>query len=64
MPRLKEAAAEGSVSARQGGLMAFECLSERLGLLFEPYVITLIPVLIKSFSHASDLVRDAAQACA
>jgi hypothetical protein len=33
-------------------------------LLFEPYVITLVPILLKSFSHASDHVREAAQGAA
>ena len=49
------------MSARQGALSAFECLSDRLGMLFEPYVVTFIPTLIKCFSHASDHVREAAQ---
>ena len=61
VPRLRDAAADGTVSARQGALSAFECLSDRLGMLFEPYVITFIPTLIKCFSHASDHVREAAQ---
>ena len=62
--RLKEACTNGTVSAKQGALFAFECLSERLGLLFEPYVITIVPILLKSFSHASDHVREAAQGAA
>ena len=61
VPRLRDAAADGTVAARQGALSAFECLSDRLGMLFEPYVITFIPTLIKCFSHASDHVREAAQ---
>jgi hypothetical protein len=64
VPRLKEECTNGSVNARQGALFAFECLSERLGLLFEPYVITIVPILLKSFSHASDHVREAAQGAA
>ena len=62
--RLREACTNGTVNARQGALFAFECLSERLGLLFEPYVITVVPILLKSFSHASDHVREAAQGTA
>ena len=31
----------------QGAMFAFECLSESLGLLFEPYVIRILPVLLK-----------------
>lgn len=62
--RLREACENGSVNARQGGFGAFECLSERLGMLFEPYITTIVPVLLKSFSHGSDLVREAAQMAA
>lgn len=60
IPRLKEACANGSINNRQGALFAFECLSERIGLLFEPYIISIVEVLLKSFSHSSDHVRDAA----
>ena len=62
--RLREACENGSVNARQGAFGAFECLSERLGMLFEPYITTIVPVLLKSFSHGSDLVREAAQMAA
>jgi len=62
--RLKESCESGSNNARQGSLSAFECLSGRLGLLFEPYVVTIVPVLLKSFSHTSDHVREAAQTTA
>ena len=33
-------------------MFAFECLSESLGILFEPYVIRILPVLLK-VSYAS-----------
>ena len=59
--RLKEFASSGSNNQRQGALFAFELLSDRLGMLFEPYVITIVPLLLKSFSHTSDHVREAAQ---
>jgi HEAT repeat protein len=62
--RLREACENGTVNARQGGFGAFECLSERLGMLFEPYITTIVPILLKSFSHASDHVREAAQLAA
>lgn len=62
--KLKEACTNGAVSERQGSLFALECLADRLGLLFEPYVITVVPALLKSFSHASDNVRDAAAGAA
>lgn len=64
VPRLKEACASGSINNRQGALFALECLSDRLGLLFEPYIASIIDVLLKSFSHSSDHVRDAAQTAA
>jgi len=62
--KLKDVCSEGSVINRQGALFAFEALSDRLGLLFEPYVIAIMPILIKSFSHSSDHVRDAAHSAA
>lgn len=62
--KLKDACSAGSVEAREGSLFAFELLSDRLGLLFEPYVISVIPILLKSFSHASNHVRAAAQGTA
>ena len=62
--RLKTACTDGQVNERQGALIALECLSDRLGLLFEPYVIVVIPILLKSFSHPSDHVREAAQEAA
>lgn len=64
IPRLKEACANGAVNSRQGALFAFECLSERIGVLFEPYIISIVEVLLKSFSHPSDHVREAAQEAA
>lgn len=42
-------------------MFAFECLSESLGLLFEPYVIRIIPVLLKGLGEGAFQVRDAAQ---
>jgi hypothetical protein len=34
-------------NAQQGALFALECLAERLGLLFEPYVVAVVPALLK-----------------
>ncbi|CAM9143400.1 unnamed protein product, partial [Chrysoparadoxa australica] len=56
-----EEACKSSWQSKQGALCAFECMCERLGLLFEPYVITILPLLLKSFSDSNDHVRAAAQ---
>ena len=60
--QLEEACASGSSSSKEGSLFAIELMSTRLGLLFEPYVIVLLPSLLKSFSDSSDYVRKAASA--
>jgi hypothetical protein len=59
--QLEEACTTGSASTKEGALFAIELLSDRLGLLFEPYVIVLLPALLKSFSDTSDHVRSAAR---
>lgn len=61
MGRLKEACQNGSITSRQGSLFAFECMSEKLGLLFEPYIIGIVDVLLASFSNSSDQIRIVAQ---
>lgn len=58
--RLEESCSNGSANSKEGALFAIELLSNRLGLLFEPYVITLLPSLLRSFSDGSDHVRSAA----
>lgn len=58
---LEDALINGSSSSKEGALFAVELLSERLGLLFEPYVIVLLPALLKCFSDSSDHVRAAAK---
>ena len=58
--KLEETCDTGSPSSKEGSLFAMELLSKRLGLLFEPYVIVLLPSLLKSFSDSSDYVRRAA----
>ena len=40
-----------------GSLLAFECLSEKLGRLFEPYVIQILPMLLNCFGDGSQAVR-------
>lgn len=58
--KLEESCDTGNASSKEGSLFAMELLSRRLGLLFEPYVIVLLPSLLKSFSDGSDFVRKAA----
>ena len=45
--------------AREGALMAFELLNVRLGRLFEPYVIHVLPMLLTCFGDQSVHVREA-----
>lgn len=60
-----EAACKGSsFQSKQGALCAFECMCVRLGLLFEPYVIVILPHLLKCFGDSSNYVREAAHDCA
>ncbi len=62
--RLRDVSSSGGVNERQGALFIIDALSSRLGMLFEPYIITFMPILIKAFSHSSDHVRDAAKSAA
>jgi hypothetical protein len=59
--KLEEACSSGSATTKEGALFAIELLSARLGLLFEPYIIVLLPVLLQSFSDTSIHVRSAAK---
>jgi hypothetical protein len=58
--RLEEACTSGAASSKEGALFCIELLSSRLGILFEPYVIVLLPALLKAFSDSNDHVRVAA----
>lgn len=61
---LETACREGNFQAKQGALCAFECMCVRLGLLFEPYVIVILPHLLRCFGDSSNYVREAAHDCA
>ncbi|KAJ4721119.1 translational activator GCN1 [Melia azedarach] len=62
---LREAFADrNSAKRREGALLAFECLCEKLGRLFEPYVIQMLPLLLVSFSDQVVAVREAAECAA
>lgn len=60
------AAAEdkGRATAREGALLAYECLSLKLGRLFEPYVVHVLPLLLGALGDASAAVREAAEGSA
>eukprot|EP00250_Pteridium_aquilinum_P013931 c21667_g1_i1 orf=228-8111(+) len=53
-----------SAKAREGALFGFECLCEKLGRLFEPYVIHILPLLLVCFSDQVVAVREATDSCA
>ena len=57
---LEEAANDKSEAARQGAAFAYETLCESLGILFEPYVIRILPTLLKCCGDPSEAVREAA----
>lgn len=62
---LREGQADrNSAKSREGALLAFECLCEKLGRLFEPYVIQMLPLLLVSFSDQVMAVREAAECAA
>lgn len=62
---LREGLADrNSAKSREGALLAFECLCEKLGRLFEPYVIQMLPLLLVSFSDQVVAVREAAEGAA
>ncbi len=64
MSRLEAAVSDpqkgSTYHSKQGALCSFECLSNRLGMLFEPYVINILPLLLTCFSDSSDHVRTSA----
>eukprot|EP00898_Chlorokybus_atmophyticus_P007528 jgi/Chlat1/7777/Chrsp66S07244 len=65
MNRLKAGAEDrADPRSREGALFAFESLCDKLGRLFEPYIIHILPILLTCFSDAMSGVRDAAESAA
>ena len=60
----KAAKDKASARVRQGALWAYECMSTILGRLFEPYITSIIPVLLLTFADTDTDVRKATQEAA
>ena len=62
MDKLQEAAEDKSAyQMRQGAVFALETMSATLGKTFEPYIISIIPVLLTLFGDSNADVREATQ---
>ncbi len=60
MARLREAVADKkNYEPRQGAVFAFETLTSTLGRVFEPYIYSIIPVLLTVFGDGNVDVREA-----
>lgn len=59
MKNLITASDDKKVESREGVAILVDCLSQSLGSKFEPYVIELLPVILKSLGDASASVREA-----
>ncbi|KAK2643999.1 hypothetical protein Ddye_019194 [Dipteronia dyeriana] len=64
MTALQQAKQRISYKHREGALMAFECLCENLGSLFEPYVNQMLSLPLVSFSDQVFEVLKAAECAA
>lgn len=59
MKNLIAASDEKKVEYREGVAFLVDCLSQSLNSTFEPYVIELLPVILKSLGDSNNSVRDA-----
>eukprot|EP00750_Incisomonas_marina_P027277 INCI6165.2.p1 GENE.INCI6165.2~~INCI6165.2.p1 ORF type:complete len:2240 (+),score=521.86 INCI6165.2:2998-9717(+) len=62
--KLQEAFESRKWESKQGALFAFELMSSRLGILFEPYAIVILDLLLQSFADGSGYVQTSASAAA
>lgn len=53
-----------SAAVREGALLCLEGLTMNLGRLFEPYVVSSLPLLLQAFSDSQQSVRNASQVAA
>lgn len=51
-------------ASREGAVMAFELFCTRLGRLFEPYIVNVLPMLLVCFGDVTAPVREATQEAA
>lgn len=58
MKNLITASDDRKVESREGVAILVDCLSQSLGSNFEPYVIELLPVILKSLGDSSASVRE------
>lgn len=59
MRNLNTAADEKKAETREGVALVFDCLSQSLGSFFEPYVVDILPILLKFLGDSSPKVREA-----
>eukprot|EP00927_Polykrikos_kofoidii_P038654 TRINITY_DN33056_c0_g1_i1.p1 TRINITY_DN33056_c0_g1~~TRINITY_DN33056_c0_g1_i1.p1 ORF type:complete len:2747 (+),score=558.46 TRINITY_DN33056_c0_g1_i1:885-8243(+) len=65
LKRIEEAAEDKKdAHVRQGALLCLEGLTLNLGRLFDPYVVSSLPLLLRAFSDSSQNVRVASQSAA
>lgn len=54
---------KSTAQAKEGGLMLVECLCMKLGRMFEPYLIAVLPLLLAAFGDGKAEVRPANSCC-